>query len=124
MRETYDARDVTVTIDGEPLPVSVAAIDYHRKVLETAGALTTQLTPVIVEASTFVSASLDAWREIVEALRWTWNPPPAGASDLTLLRRVSYGGRKGRRALRRLLAKGWRFEAPSTHPAPAADGRA
>ena len=34
-------------------------------------------------------------------------PIARGASEETLARRVGYGGRKGRRALRRLLAKGF-----------------
>lgn len=50
-----------------------------------------------------ITLDADGWSRFCDALRANRN---RGASDETLARRTLYGGRKGRRARRRLAAKG------------------
>lgn len=61
--------------------------------------------PVPYEASFTCETTLrlDDWGRPLHAL----TPPVRGVSDHRLARRAMYGGRKGRRAFRRLLEKGY-----------------
>jgi hypothetical protein len=59
----------------------------------------------------------------IDSMRWVYAPQVcAGASVATLRRRASYGGRKGRRAARRLASwPGWQIEIAAAFWAPIAD---
>ncbi len=61
------------------------------------------IEPLFYEASGSFEIAADTFRNLLEAMR----PRYRGASDATLSRRVFFGGRKGRSALRRLFARGY-----------------
>ena len=59
--------------------------------------------PPCYEASCEMTVPASSVQDLLDAIF----PRPKGASDATLARRVSYGGRKGRSAMRRLLRAGF-----------------
>lgn len=92
----------SVTLDGVEFPASALSLEripkrfamVHRLGRGSRGSY---------EFSTMATLSPDAVQSLLDAL----TPPQRGAADTTLARRVGYGGRKGRSAMRRLLAKGF-----------------
>ena len=93
----WSGTDVTVTIGGEPIVFDSASFT------ERTTKLCEDLKGAFYAASTSIEITAEAFRNLLNAL----NPRYLGASDLTLARRVFYGGRKGRSALRRLFVRGY-----------------
>lgn len=97
VRWTTQWSDASLTINGEPMAVeSVTYGEIVEKVQR-------DLKPVFYETSATFTVAASAIRDLLDALM----PRYRGASDGTLARRVFYGGRKGRSALRRLYARGY-----------------
>ena len=63
---------------------------------------TTAEDQIGVSPSSYQSEPPPDWSALNEALRWALQ---RGASDKVLICRMSYGGRKGRRAAKRLVAR-------------------
>lgn len=95
----YD--NVTMTIDGTPIEFKDFAFSLGR-----------QHGMSLTAAKAFSGGSYSF--EVTAEFRAGWNrlmaifaPPVRGTTDTRLAERVYYGGRKGRSAFRRLLAKGY-----------------
>ncbi len=92
------------TFNGISVPITDA--DYRFKTsdvepgygLDTFSLIRREPTTISVEATIPIAGGWDAFAKLIR------NDPP-GASSRTLARRVGYGGRKGRSALRRLFAR-------------------
>jgi len=93
----YGGAEVEVTLCGERF--SVTDLTIGRKDLSEVEAF----SPKKYEATFETTISGEGYQALVDAL----TPPQRGPTDVTLARRVVYGGRKGRSAWRRLLAKGY-----------------
>jgi hypothetical protein len=89
--------DATVTIGG--IPIAVESLSYQ----ELADNVRGNVLPVIHTVSASCEILASSFHRLLAAL----GPLHRGASDATLCRRVFYGGKKGRRALRRLYARGY-----------------
>lgn len=94
-------REAKVYVNGAPMP-NVRAITIAH---DSVGA--TPVTPTAWSLGTYTWEMTVAQRGAFDQLMHALTPPIRGVSDHTLARRVFYGGRKGRRAFKRLLAKGY-----------------
>lgn len=100
-------------IDGEEVG---RAFSWNYQPKTPAFAPRILLGPETYECSITVSMRRRTWTQLVRALL---RPRRLHASFETLMRRALYGGRKGRRAMRRLLAMSdatWRHELRSREP--------
>jgi hypothetical protein len=101
--------DVRFTLNGQPFdPGDVTKITY-RKVRQPALPMP-RFASKTTSGCVTIRLRRGAWRQLVGRLR---RAARFRASFETLMRRASYGGRKGRRAMRRLLAMSdatWRHE--------------
>lgn len=89
------------TIDGEDVPLSeLSDLKYRERVPDYGCDLTSLRLP-----SYTVTAECTVPMKSFEAFASMFRREPPGASALTLARRVKYGGRKGRSALRRLFKR-------------------
>ena len=93
--------DVTLTVGGVPLDVS--NVSYTEK--RDAGVA--ELRTAFYEATGSFQITAEAFHDLSDAIAGVLRARTRGASDATLARRVFYGGRKGRRALRRLYDRGY-----------------
>lgn len=93
-----------ITFEEEPDPDEVAAQAFE-KVCSEAGILATRVGRVseTCELTLTLESTAAEWQKLVDAI----TPPQRGVSDVTLARRAFYGGRKGRGARRRLIARGY-----------------
>lgn len=101
----YDAKDVTVMIGGRALDAQAFEVEMGKALAETHDAVSRAASSVY-EMTAAVTISGESFARFQNAL-FARN----GASDATLFRRASYGGRKGRRAMRRLMVRGWSYDA-------------
>ncbi len=95
MTQLYD--NAYVILDGKPIgsPTEAARVETHAK-RDDGPALRAEH-----RASYECTVPLQEW----DSLAALFHREPAGASAATLSRRAAYGGRKGRRAYRRLLER-------------------
>lgn len=90
---THSFSDVTLTLNGKPFPGEAI---YDQDEIPKGAVLSYTATAHMTLDGEGASRLLDVL-----------TPRNRGASDATLARRVEYGGRKGRSAMRRLRAKGF-----------------
>lgn len=90
--------DVSVTIGGQR--IETVDFAYGRDDDREEAAPTTQ-------RSYEATCVMDIDRADIDRLLYMLTPPRRGVHDWTLAKRSRYGGRKGRSAWRRLLAKGY-----------------
>lgn len=88
--------DVSFTLNGDPFPMTSGV--YSSK--SEYGFDTKAFLPEKYEVNVTVPVKLDEL-----TLAGLFGGAPMGASHKTLVRRVGYGGRKGRSALRRLFER-------------------
>lgn len=92
-------QSITCTIGG--VDVEVSGLAYRRVASGAAPDRGFDAGPHVYEGSlTLERVALDRFLEVL-------TPRSRGASDATLAKRVLYGGRKGRSAMRRLCRKGF-----------------
>ncbi len=104
MAEVFEWTNVTFTLGGAPFPVEHVAFTRKPYDPKTNAIDIVGLHPKY-EAKGEFTCTLDAtagW-----GLLNLWPPLPRGASNMTLARRMKYGGRKGRSAWRRLRDQGF-----------------
>ncbi len=106
--EVHEYRDAEITIDG--VRMSSASVTFEREPTDEPRGLLVG-NPVFYEFTYEVEVRREVYDQFVRALM----PPIRGATDFVLAKRASYrGGRKGRRAMRRLVSSGYagiiRFE--------------
>ncbi len=94
--------DVSFTLDGVPFPAE--SVSITRKTSTSQAVDWVSRGQQTYEASCTVDLAPGAFEALVAAL--TPRQPP-GASIGTLAKRALYGGRKGRSAYRRILARGY-----------------
>jgi hypothetical protein len=89
-----------VTIDGEPIgtPVDAVRVETHASYGVDMSAFRPEPLNVSIECTVPLDGRLDEFASL-------YRREPPGASYATLARRARYGGRKGRRALQRMLAR-------------------
>lgn len=98
MTDVVEWTDMRITLGGEPFPVE--HVTYERKPLNPMPIGRIERGEYTVEASMLMSGASNFLENF-------FPPPPKGATNMTLAKRVSYGGRKGRSALRRLREQGY-----------------
>lgn len=97
-------RDMSFSIDGHDIPISGASYNYRAPDGDDLPMLRREATAeYTIPLDSFAFSSLFFKRE------------PSGASQATLVRRLRYGGRKGRSARRRLLAMALPIEIAYAH---------
>lgn len=90
------------TLNGIEFPMVMSDVEYSRADLDLGYGMDLHVLRMPSEPFTFeTSIPISGFESFAALLR---NDPP-GASATTLARRVRYGGRKGRSAMRRLFAR-------------------
>ena len=100
MANVYDF--VSVTIDGKRYDKVLDKVEVTR---ESHGAYGCDLRGLMRPPPTDITIEVTVPIEGPHAFAALFQQEPAGASAQTLAKRVRYGGRKGRSAMRRLLAR-------------------
>ncbi len=98
MTEVCNWTDLRITLGGEPFPVE--HVTFERKPLNPMPIGRVERGEYTFEASMLMSGASNFLENFFPL-------PPKGATNMTLAKRVSYGGRKGRSALRRLRDQGY-----------------
>lgn len=89
---------MTMTIDGVEVPFT--SFNYQRREPDYGFDLRSVLAPASFSFETTIPM-----KDGLEGFASLFRREPVGASYATLARRVRYGGRKGRSAMRRLFAR-------------------
>lgn len=94
----YTAKDATLTVGG--VPFEVKSVSWSRRAEPESEA--PALTGGTYSGTGEMTVSVDVFAGMLETVLRLVHPK--GASPATLYKRAVYGGRKGRRAMRRLRA--------------------
>lgn len=92
-------KDVRVTIGGVEVPVKEVTYELRPPAAGRA--------PLSFSRGFELSCETNLDEQAFGRFLYALSPPASAATVATLARRVLYGGRKGRRALRRLRAMGY-----------------